>query len=105
MKSSRDDGTGAEKPLNQKLLQKQDSYSKENDEDYYARGNTFSRAFTFDPLALKRTLTQTLGIDADLDEQWTNNIAATYEKASAQKDGDIPEPAAYGTIDATYYYY
>jgi len=84
------------KPLNQKLLTKQDTYTDaRNDDDYYARGNTFSRTFTFTD-NLKRTMTQTLGIDADLDEKWTNNIAETFNKASVQKDGDIPEPAAYG---------
>lgn len=72
----------------QKLLQKTDTYSRETDEEYYARGNTFSRAFTFDPLALKRTLTQTLGIDADLDEKWTNDVVSTFEIAAKQKDGE-----------------
>ena len=82
----------ADKPLTKGLLQPNNS-----DEDpFFSRGITFTRAFTIDTTSLKRTVTQTLGFDDDTEEQWTQRLLETYNKAAeAGVEGDIPLPAEF----------
>lgn len=84
----------SEKPLKSKLLSPGER--KNTVDEDYSRRNTFSRAFTFDTGILKRTLTQTLGIDPESDEAWTKSIMETYKQAASKGvQGDMPEPAEF----------
>ena len=86
-----DESSGAKLLSNDNELESQQSYS-------YSRAHTFTRNLTFDLNFLKRTVTQTFGVDPDSEEAWTKGLLEEYYKAaSSGVEGDIPIPAAFAT--------
>eukprot|EP01035_Chromulina_nebulosa_P017929 gene17929-23551_t len=73
--------------------------SRESKDPFLNRGITFTRGFTMDTAnSLRRTVTQTLGIDIsdDIEEEWTRNLLETYNAAANRGvEGDIPLPAEF----------
>jgi hypothetical protein len=65
----------------------------------YARATTFTRGITLDGSAFTqfgRTVTDTIGLTYETEEQWTQSLIAEYVRVAEKGvDGDMPLPAGF----------